>query len=122
METYTQEQVDALVKIVGKTIFDNAEILAEEAVSETHYGRVDSKIYKQQKATAAAWYYLRDKKSVGIIDNDTINGVVTFAKPVGVVACLAPSTNPTSTVASNVMNIIKCRNAVIVSPIRVQKM
>ena len=116
VETYTQEQVDALVKIVGKTIFDNAEILAEEAVSETHYGRVDSKIYKQQKATAAAWYYLRDKKSVGIIDNDTINGVVTFAKPVGVVACLAPSTNPTSTVASNVMNIIKCRNAVIVSP------
>lgn len=116
IEKYTQDQVDALVKAIGKTIFDNAEMLAKEAVSETGYGRVDSKIYKQQKATAAAWYYLKDKKSVGVIDNDTINGVVTFAKPLGIVACLTPSTNPTSTVASNGMNIIKCRNAMIVSP------
>lgn len=116
IEKYTQEQVDLLVKTIGKTIYDNAEILAREAVEETHYGRVDSKIYKQQKACAAAWYYLRDKKSVGIIDNDTINGVVTFAKPLGIVACLSPSTNPTSTVASNGMSIVKCRNAMIVSP------
>lgn len=116
VENYTQEQVDALVKAIGKAIYDNAEMLANEAVTETGYGRVDSKIYKQKKATAAAWYYLRDKKSVGIIDNDTINGVVTFAKPVGVVACLTPSTNPTSTTGSNGMNVIKCRNAMVVSP------
>ncbi len=116
IENYTQEQVDALVKIIGKTIYDHAELLAAEAVEETHFGRVDSKIYKQKKAAAAAWFYLRDKKSVGIIENDTMNKVVTFAKPVGVVACLAPSTNPTSTVASNGMNIIKCRNSTIVSP------
>ena len=116
IENYTQEQVDALVKIIGKTIYDHAELLAAEAVEETHFGRVDSKIYKQKKAAAAAWLYLRDKKSVGIIENDTMNKVVTFAKPVGVVACLAPSTNPTSTVASNGMNIIKCRNSTIVSP------
>lgn len=116
VEKYTQEQVDRLVKIIGKTIYDNAELLAEEAVKETHFGRVDSKIYKQKKATAAAWFYLKDKKSVGIIENDTINKVVTFAKPLGVIACLAPSTNPTSTVASNGMNIIKCRNSMIVSP------
>ncbi|MDE7037355.1 MAG: aldehyde dehydrogenase family protein [Lachnospiraceae bacterium] len=116
IENYTQEQVDALVKIIGRTIYDHAEILAAEAVEETHFGRVDSKIYKQKKAAAAAWFYLRDKKSVGIIENDTMNKVVTFAKPVGVVACLAPSTNPTSTVASNGMNIIKCRNSTIVSP------
>ena len=116
IENYTQEQVDALVKIIGRTIYDHAELLAAEAVEETHFGRVDSKIYKQKKAAAAAWFYLRDKKSVGIIENDTMNKVVTFAKPVGVVACLAPSTNPTSTVASNGMNIIKCRNSTIVSP------
>ena len=116
IENYTPEQVDALVKLIGKTIYDHAELLAAEAVEETHFGRVDSKIYKQKKAAAAAWFYLRDKKSVGIIENDTMNKVVTFAKPVGVVACLAPSTNPTSTVASNGMNIIKCRNSTIVSP------
>ena len=116
IENYTQEQVDVLVKLIGETIYDNAELLAEEAVRETHFGRVDSKIYKQKKATAAAWYYLKDKKSVGIIENDTVNQVVTFAKPLGIVACLAPSTNPTSTVASNGMNILKCRNSMIVSP------
>lgn len=116
VEAYSQEQIDVLVKAIGKVIYDHAQELAEEAVAETHYGRVDSKTYKQQKACAAAWFYLRDKKSVGVIDNDTINGVVTFAKPVGVVACLTPSTNPTSTAASNGMNIIKCRNAMIISP------
>ncbi|MCI9076718.1 MAG: aldehyde dehydrogenase family protein [Dorea sp.] len=116
VETYSQEQVDALVKAIGKVIYDHAEELAKEAVDETHYGRVDSKTYKQQKACAAAWFYLRDKKSVGVIDNDTINGIVTFAKPAGIVACLTPSTNPTSTAASNGMNIIKCRNAMIISP------
>lgn len=116
IESYTQEQVDALVKVIGKTIYDHAEELAEEAVSETGFGRIDSKVYKQQKACAAAWYYLRDKKSVGAIDYDAVNEVVTFAKPVGVVACLTPSTNPTSTTASNGMNAIKCRNAMIVSP------
>ncbi len=116
LEQYTQEEVDLLVKTIGKTVFDNAEILAKEAVEETGYGRVDSKIYKQQKAMVAGWYYLRDKKSVGIIDNDLINGVVTFAKPIGVVSCILPSTNPTSTMASNGMSIIKCRNAMIVSP------
>lgn len=86
VETYSQEQVDALVKAIGKVIYDHAEELAKEAVDETHYGRVDSKTYKQQKACAAAWFYLRDKKSVGVIDNDTINGIVTFAKPAGIVA------------------------------------
>ena len=116
LESYTQSQVDTLVRAMGKVIYDNAEILAEEAVRETGYGRVDSKIFKQRKATAAAWFYLRDKKSVGVIDRDPVNKLVTFAKPVGVVACVAPSTNPTSTVASNGMSIIKCRNAMIVAP------
>lgn len=116
LESYTQSQVDTLVRAMGKVIYDNAEILAEEAVRETGYGRVDSKIFKQRKATAAAWFYLRDKKSVGVIDCDPVNKLVTFAKPVGVVACVAPSTNPTSTVASNGMSIIKCRNAMIVAP------
>ena len=115
-ESYTQEQVDEVVKTVGKTIFDNAELLAVEAVEETHYGNVASKIIKQQGACSGAWHYLYDKKSVGMLDYDPETEIATYAKPLGVVCCLTPATNPTSTMGSNGMNILKCRNAMIVSP------
>lgn len=115
-ESYTQEQVDEVVKTVGKTIFDNAELLAVEAVEETHYGNVASKIIKQQGACSGAWHYLYDKKSVGMLDYDPATEIATYAKPLGVVCCLTPATNPTSTMGSNGMNILKCRNAMIVSP------
>lgn len=115
-EGYTQEEVDLIVKTIGKTIYLNAEVLAIEAVAESGYGRVDSKTWKQKKTCIAAWTYLRDKRSVGIIEEDPINEVVTYAKPIGVIACLSPSTNPTSTVASNGMSIVKSRNSMIVAP------
>lgn len=116
LEGYSQEQVDALVRAMGKVIYDNAQILAEEAVEESGYGRVDSKIVKLQRCTLAAWHYMHDKKSVGMIDYDPAEKLATFAKPVGIVAALVPTTNPVSTTASNGMSIIKCRNAMIVSP------
>lgn len=116
LEGYSQEQVDALVKAMGKVIFDNARTIAQEAVEESGYGRVDSKIVKLERCTQAAWFYLHDKKSVGMIDYDPVEKLATFAKPLGVVAALVPTTNPVSTTVSNGMNIIKCRNAMIVSP------
>ncbi len=116
LENYDQQQIDALVKAIGKTIFDNAEILAKEAVEETGYGRVDSKVVKQTRACAGAWHYLHDKKSVGVIEYDAEKEVATYAKPLGVVACIVPATNPTSTIGSNGMNIVKSRNVMIVSP------
>lgn len=116
VEGYTQEQIDALVKAIGKAIYYNAETLAKEAVEETGYGSVESKTWKQKKTCIATWVYLRDKSSVGIIEEDPLNGLITYAKPVGVVACLTPSTNPTSTMASNGMHIIKNCNAMIVAP------
>lgn len=115
-ENFSQEQVDSMVKAMGKVIYDNAEMLAKQAVEESGYGRVDSKILKLKKCTLAAWHFLHDKKSVGIIDYDPVEKLATFAKPVGVVATLVPTTNPVSTTVSNGMNIIKCRNAMIVSP------
>lgn len=115
-ELYDQKQVDAVVKAVGKVIYDNAEMIAKEAVEESGYGRVDSKIIKLQRCTLGAWHFLHDKPSVGMIAYDTVENLATFAKPLGVVAALVPTTNPVSTVASNGMNILKCRNAMIVSP------
>jgi succinate-semialdehyde dehydrogenase len=116
LESYTQGEIDRIVKTIGKTIYDNAEVLAEEAVKESGFGRVDSKTWKQKKTCVAAWRYLRDKKSTGIIEEDFLHEVITYAKPIGVIACVAPSTNPTSTVASNGMSIIKAGNAMIVAP------
>lgn len=115
-ESFTQAQVDAIVKAMGKVIYDNAEVLAQEAVDESGYGRVDSKIVKLQRCTLAAWHYMHDKKSMGMIDYDPVEKMATFAKPVGIVAALVPTTNPVSTTASNGMSILKCRNAMIVSP------
>ena len=115
-ESFSQEKVDAAVKAMGKVIYDNAEIIAKEAVEESGYGRVDSKILKITRCTTAAWHYMHDKKSVGIIDYDPVEKMATYAKPVGVVAALVPTTNPVSTTVSNGMSIIKCRNAMIVSP------
>lgn len=115
-EQFGQEQVDAIVKVVGKTIYDNAEILAIEAVEETGMGNVSSKIKKQQGVAVSHWSYVKDKKSVGVINEDPISQVTTYAKPLGVVACVTPSTNPTSTVCGNGMYILKSRNAMIVAP------
>lgn len=115
-EGYSQEQVDAVVKAIGKVIYDNAEMIAREAVEETGYGRVDSKIVKLTRCTLGAWHYLHDKKSVGMIDYDPAEKLATFAKPLGIVAALVPTTNPVSTTVSNGMSILKCRNAMIVSP------
>lgn len=115
-EAYSQEQVDAVVRAMGKAIYDNAEAIAREAVEETGYGRVDSKIIKLTRCTVGAWHYLHDKKSVGMIDYDPAEKLATFAKPLGIVAALVPTTNPVSTTVSNGMNILKCRNAMVVSP------
>lgn len=116
LDNYTQEQVDALVRAIGKIVYDNAVLLSNEAIEETNLGVLSSKIAKHEKVTAYHWQYLKDKPSVGLIDVDEKNGIYTFAKPVGVVACLTPTTNPTTTAAGNAMCAIKSRNAVIVSP------
>ena len=113
---YTQEQIDELVRAVGKVGYDNAEALAKMAVEETHMGRVDSKIIKNQKATLVAWYYLKDKKSVGVVEEDPVEQIVTIAKPVGVIACVTPVTNPTATPLVNGMHVLKGRNAAIFAP------
>lgn len=116
LENYTQKQTDALVRAIGKVIFDNTELLSKEAIEETGLGVYAGKVAKHAIVTSSHWAYMKDKPSVGLIDVDEANGIYTFAKPVGVVACLTPTTNPTTTAVGNSMCAVKCRNAVIVSP------
>ena len=113
---YNQEQVDEAVRVIGKVCSVNAEMLAREAVEETGMGDVAAKVVKLQKGPLGLWRWIKDKKSVGIIEEDKENGIVVIAKPFGVIADITPSTNPSTTACSNSMMLLKGRNAVIVGP------
>lgn len=116
IEELDQEKTDKLVKTIGKAIFDNAEILSKEAVEETGFGNIEGKIAKHINVTTANWHFMKDKRSVGIIEDDVINNVMTLAKPMGVVGSVTPSTNPTSTPGQNAMIALKARNSIIFAP------
>lgn len=115
IEGYTQEQVDALVRAIGKAVYDNAELLAKETVKETQLGVVEHKVIKNTEKSMGIWNDLKDKKSVGIIKEDKEKGIIYVAKPIGVVGCVSPTTNPNITPMGNAMIAIKGRNSLIVS-------
>ncbi len=114
---YTQQQVDRLAYESGKIIYQNAELLAKMAVEETGLGDYEEKIGKNEWTGAVFWEYLKDKRSVGIINEEPDEeGLIKVAHPVGVIAAITPATNPTVTPLGNFMQAIKGKNAMIVSP------
>ena len=115
-ESFSQEAVDAIVKGIGKFVYDNAEMLARMAVDETGIGVYEDKILKNKGKARAIWNNLKDKKSRGIIDEDDSMGLVYVAKPVGVVGAVTPITNPIVTPMCNGMFALKTGNAVIFAP------
>ncbi|MDR7855609.1 aldehyde dehydrogenase family protein [Tissierella sp.] len=115
-EKFNQEQVDAIVKAMGKVIYDNAELLAKEAVEETRMGVYEDKVAKNKGKSKTIWNSLRDKKSIGIIGEETENGLILVAKPIGVVCAVTPTTNPIVTPMCNAMFALKGGNAIIVAP------
>lgn len=115
-EKWSQEQVDRVIREIGKVVYDNAELLAEMAVSETGMGNYSDKVAKNKGKSKTIWYSLKDKKSVGIINRDADAGIVEIAKPIGVVSSICPTTNPIVTPMSNAMFALKGGNAIIVAP------
>jgi succinate-semialdehyde dehydrogenase len=115
-ESFSQEQVDAIVKGVGKYVYDNAEMLARMAVDETGIGVYEDKILKNKGKARVIWNSLKDKKSRGIIGEDAENNMVFVAKPMGVVGAVTPVTNPIVTPMCNAMFALKTGNAVIFAP------
>ena len=115
-ESFSQEKVDAIVKGIGKYVYDNAEMLAKMAVEETGIGRVEDKILKNKGKARIIWNNLKDKKSRGVIGEDPDGNLVYVAKPMGVVAAVTPITNPIVTPMCNAMFAIKAGNAVIFAP------
>jgi succinate-semialdehyde dehydrogenase len=115
-ESFSQEQVDVIVKGVGKYVYDNAEMLARMAVEETGIGVYEDKILKNQGKARVIWNNLKSKKSRGIIKEDREANLVFIAKPMGVVGAVTPVTNPIVTPMCNAMFALKTGNAVIFAP------
>jgi succinate-semialdehyde dehydrogenase len=112
-DSFSQEQMDAIVKGIGKYVYDNAEMLARMAVDETEIGVYEDKILKNKGKARVIWNNLKDKKSRGIIKEDPNANLVFIAKPMGVVGAVTPITNPIVTPMCNAMFALKTGNAVI---------
>lgn len=112
-----QLTIDKVVRAIGKTVVDAKEELALEAHLETKYGTPEMKVAKILASIPNQWNIMRGKKSVGYIQNLRDEpGVRVMAKPMGVIGCVMPSTNPIITIAANGMMAVKCRNACIIAP------
>ena len=117
-EQYTQAQVNLVVEAVAWAILEpkrNQE-LAELAVQDTGLGDVADKFKKNFRKTLGLIRDLSTAKTVGVISEDLKTGITEYARPVGVVAAITPSTNPGATPINKILNALKCRNAVVVAP------
>ncbi len=113
-----QARIDELVTAIAWSVYkpENARLLAEKAVADTGIGNVPDKIIKNQRKTFGTLRDLMRAKTVGIIDDQPDHGMVKYAKPVGVVAAITPSTNPAATPVNKAMMAIKGANAIIIAP------
>ena len=111
-----QEQVDRIVWAMVVAGLRSAVELAELAMEETGFGVFEDKVVKNYIATEFLYDYLKDKRSVGVIDEDRERGIEYVAEPIGVVLALTPITNPTSTVLFKAIVAAKTRNAIVFRP------
>ena len=116
LATYTQEELNSIVKVIAKTVYLNAEELAKMAVEETGMGVYEDKVAKNKGKSKTIWNNIKNKKSVGIIERNEEKGLVMVAKPVGVVGAVTPTTNPIVTPMCNSMFAVKGGNAIIIAP------
>ena len=118
VERYSQAQLDEVATAAAWAIMEPARnrALAELAVQDTGLGNVADKIVKNHRKTLGLMRDLTDAKTTGVIAEHTDTGITEIARPVGVVAAVVPSTNPGATPANNIINALKCGNAVILSP------
>jgi acetaldehyde dehydrogenase (acetylating) len=112
----TQEEVDRVCAAMAEVAFQASERLGRMASEETGYGVPEHKKLKNEFASKFVWESIKDIKTVGVINYDERTKVYEIAWPMGIVAALTPSTNPTSTVINKTLISVKARNAIIVAP------
>ncbi|WP_313183655.1 acetaldehyde dehydrogenase (acetylating) [Lacrimispora sp.] len=115
-QEFSQEKMDQVVKAMMEAALKNAEMLAKMAKEETGYGRWEDKIVKNVFAAKYVYEAMKDQKVVGIIRDDKEMKVMEVGVPMGVIAGLIPSTNPTSTVIFKSLIALKAGNAIVFSP------
>ena len=114
--TYTQEQVDKIF-LAAASAANKARIpLAKMAVEETGMGVVEDKVIKNNYAAEYIYNAYKDTKTCGVIEEDKAYGIKKIANPIGVIAAVIPTTNPTSTAIFKCLLALKTRNAIIISP------
>jgi sulfoacetaldehyde dehydrogenase len=117
-ERWPQERVDEAALACGWAIMkpENNRALAEMAVRDSGLGSVADKIAKNHRKTLGLLRDLAGVRTVGVISEDRARGITEIARPVGVVAAITPSTNPGATTANQIINAVKCRNAIVLAP------
>jgi acetaldehyde dehydrogenase/alcohol dehydrogenase len=114
--TYSQEQVDKIF-LAASTAANQARIpLAKLAVQETGMGIVEDKVIKNHYASEYIYNAYKDTKTCGVLEEDKVYGYKRIAEPVGVIAAVIPTTNPTSTAIFKTLLALKTRNGMIISP------
>ena len=116
LRTMSQSQLDSITEAVAKTFQANAEELAELAVRETGFGNVADKITKNTFASKTVLEAIRNMKTVGILNRHPDKKLWEVGVPVGVIAAIVPSTNPTSTICYKALISLKSGNAIVFSP------
>jgi acetaldehyde dehydrogenase (acetylating) len=112
----SQEQVDRVCAAMAEAAYAASERLARLAHEETGYGVVAHKQLKNEFAARGVWKSIKDVRTVGVIRVDVEKKLYEIAWPMGVVAALTPSTNPTSTVIYKILIAVKARDAIVVAP------
>ena len=113
---FTQEKVDAIFKAAAIAANKARIPLAKMAVEETGMGVVEDKVIKNNYASEYIYNAYKDAKTCGIIETDSAYGTMKIAEPIGVIAAVIPTTNPTSTAIFKTLIALKTRNAIIISP------
>ncbi len=113
---WDQQRVDMLIKAITEECENNSERLAKMAVEETGFGIWQDKVLKNALGSTMTYNYIKDMKTIGIIGEDEEKGIIEVGVPMGIVAALIPSTNPTSTVMYKTLICLKAGNSIIISP------
>ena len=114
--TYTQEQVDCIFRAAALAANQARIPLAKMAVAETGMGVVEDKVIKNNYAAEYIYNAYKDTKTCGVVEEDKAFGTKRIAEPIGVIAAVIPTTNPTSTAIFKTLISLKTRNAVLISP------
>lgn len=112
--TFSQEKIDFIIKELVEELKNHNEKLAKMAAEETGFGKWEDKVLKNKFASEYLYEYIKDMKTVGILKEE--NSILEVGVPMGIIAGLIPSTNPTSTTIYKTLISLKSGNAIVVSP------